>query len=125
MAQVAVLCIVGAVLGLLMKKNAPETALLLTLAVGAVILLCLLQDAGEILEFLQELTEETAVPQAVFKPLLKTVGIALVAKVGSDLCRDAGESALASLTETAGAICAILAALPLLRSVIKLLLELL
>ena len=82
--------------------------------------LSLLQEAGEIWNFLWDLTERTGVPQAVFSPLMKTVGIAIVTKIGSDLCRDAGESALASLVETAGAICAILAALPLLQSVIEL-----
>ena len=52
------------------------------------------------------------------------MGIALVVKVGSGLCRDAGESALASVVETAGAVCALLVALPLLRAVLSLLLEL-
>ena len=120
MAQVAILCIVGAVLGLMIKKNTPEMALLLSVAVGGIILLSLLQEAGEIWNFLWDLTERTGVPQAVFSPLMKTVGIAIVTKIGSDLCRDAGESAMASLVETAGAICAILAALPLLQSVIEL-----
>ena len=45
-------------------------------------------------------------------------------KVGGEPCRDAGESALASVVETAGAICALLVALPLLRAVLTLLLEL-
>lgn len=116
----AILCIVGAVLGLMIKKNTPEMALLLSVAVGGIILLSLLQEAGEIWNFLWDLTERTGVPQAVFSPLMKTVGIAIVTKIGSDLCRDAGESAMASLVETAGAICAILAALPLLQSVIEL-----
>ena len=53
-----------------------------------------------------------------------TVGIALVVRVGGDLCRDAGESALASAVETAGSICALLAALPLLRQVLHMLSEL-
>lgn len=116
----AILCIVGAVLGLMIKKNTPEMALLLSVAVGGIILLSLLQEAGEIWNFLWDLTKRTGVPQAVFSPLMKTVGIAIVTKIGSDLCRDAGESAMASLVETAGAICAILAALPLLQSVIEL-----
>ena len=44
--------------------------------------------------------------------------------MGGNLCRDAGESALASVVETAGTLCALLAALPLLRAVLDMLLEL-
>ena len=87
-------------------------------------LLFLLQDAEEIVSFLGELVERTAVPQEVFLPLFKTIGIALVARTGSDLCRDAGESALASLVETAGSFCAVLVSLPLLRAVLELITEL-
>ena len=50
--------------------------------------------------------------------------LALVVQVGGNLCRDAGESALASVVETAGTLCALLAALPLLRAVLDMLLEL-
>ena len=58
------------------------------------------------------------------EPLYKTVGIALVVRVGSSLCVDAGESALGKVVETAGAVCALAAALPLLRTVLELLMEL-
>ena len=122
--QVAVLCLLGALVTLLLKKGSPETALLLSLGIGVTVLLFLLQDAEEIVSFLGELMERTAVPQEVFLPLFKTIGIALVARTGSDLCRDAGESALASLVETAGSFCAVLVSLPLLRAVLSLLLEL-
>ena len=78
----------------------------------------------ELMAFLDELAQGSGVSQSLFVPLYKTVGIALVVKVGSGLCRDAGESALASVVETAGAVCALLVALPLLRAVLSLLLEL-
>ena len=54
----------------------------------------------------------------------KTVGIALVVKMGDGLCRDAGESALAAALEFAGTVCALLTALPLLRAVLELITEL-
>ena len=92
--QVTGLCVVGALLALVVKRGSPETALLL--AVGAA----------------------SGVSADLFVPLYKTIGIALVVQVGGNLCRDAGESALASVVETAGTLCALLAALPLLRAVL-------
>lgn len=122
--QVTGLCVVGALLALVLKKGTPEAALLLTLGATTVVLLSLSRDLKALLGFLEELVEESGLSGALFVPLYKTVGIALVVKVGGNLCRDAGESALASAVETAGAVCALLAALPLLRAVLTLLLEL-
>ena len=125
MAQAAALCLIGSILGLLIKKSAPEITMTLSLSLGVLLLLWIATDAGEVLAFLKELTERTGVPEVVFAPLLKTVAIALVARTTADLCRDAGESALGSLTESAGAVCALAASLPLLRTVMDILWELL
>lgn len=122
--QAAALCVVGALLALVLKKGTPELALLLTLGAAVAVLLTLAGAVEELTAFLEELTERSGVSQELFVPLYKTVGIALVVKVGGSLCRDAGESALGSVVETAGAVCALLVALPLLRAVLSLLLEL-
>ena len=111
--QVTGLCVVGALLALVVKRGSPETALLL--AVGAAVVVALA---------LAELGSASGVSADLFVPLYKTIGIALVVQVGGNLCRDAGESALASVVETAGTLCALLAALPLLRAVLDMLLEL-
>lgn len=122
--QAAALCVVGALLALVLKKGTPELALLLTLGAAVAVLLSLAGAVEELMSFLEELAERSGVGGELFVPLYKTVGIALVVKVGGSLCRDAGESALGSVVETAGAVCALLAALPLLRAVLSLLLEL-
>ena len=89
-----------------------------------VVALALAGVVKELLAFLGELGSASGVSADLFMPLYKTIGIALVVQVGGNLCRDAGESALASVVETAGTLCALLAALPLLRAVLDMLLEL-
>ncbi|MCI9649011.1 MAG: stage III sporulation protein AD [Oscillibacter sp.] len=122
--QVTGLCVVGALLALVLKKGSPELALLLALAAVAAVLLFLMGALGELMEFLREIGAASGLSEDLFIPLYKTVGIALVVKAGGSLCRDAGESALASAVETAGTVCALLVSLPLLRAVLALLLEL-
>ena len=56
------------------------------------------------------------ISSTLFLPLLKTAGIAVVTRIGADLCRDAGESAMASAVEMAGAMGALLAVLPLMQA---------
>lgn len=122
--QATALCVGGAILAVVVKKGSPEGALALTLAAAVVVLLFLSGPLEELLRFLTELGRNSGVSQTLLIPLYKTIGIALVVKVGGDLCRDAGESALASVVETAGSVCALLVALPLLQSVLTLLMEL-
>ena len=122
--QVTGLCVVGALLALVVKRGSPETALLLAVGAAVVVALALAGVVKELLAFLGELGSASGVSADLFVPLYKTIGIALVVQVGGNLCRDAGESALASVGETAGTLCALLAALPLLRAVLDMLLEL-
>ncbi len=118
------MCLVGALLALVIKRGNPEAALLLTLSAAVAVLLSLAGSLEVLLDFLNQLVEESGLSRDLFLPLYKTVGIALVVNIGGGLCRDAGESALGSVVETVGAVCALLAALPLLRAVLSLLLEL-
>ena len=118
--QVTGLCVVGALLALVVKRGSPETALLLAVGAAVVVALALAGVVKELLAFLGELGSASGVSADLFVPLYKTIGIALVVQVGGNLCRDAGESALASVVETAGTLCALLAALPLLRAVLSL-----
>ena len=122
--RVTALCVVGAILALVLKKTSPEQALLLVLCAAVAGLALLADGRGELVGFLRELGERSGISETLFVPLYKTVGISLVVQVGGDLCRDAGGAALASVVETAGAVCALLAAMPLLRAVLELLMEL-
>ena len=122
--RVTALCVVGVILALVLKKTSPEQALLLVLCAAVAGLALLTDGLGELVEFLRELGERSGVSETLFVPLYKTVGIGLVVKVGGDLCRDAGGASLASVVETAGTVCALLAAMPLLRRVLELLMEL-
>ena len=120
-AKIAAVCLLGALLAALLKKTSPDTALLLALAVCVVVLTALARGLEEVISFLRELLDWGGLSVELFVPLLKTVAIALISRVGGALCRDAGESAIGSVLETAGAVAAIVVSLPLFRSAWELL----
>lgn len=122
--QVTALCVLAAVFALLLKRGSGELGMTLTLAATVAVFLFLAGPMGEVLDFLRELSDKAGVGAELLTPLYKTIGVALVVRIGGSLCRDAGESALAAVIETAGSICALLVALPLLRTVLRILLEL-
>lgn len=121
--RMTALCVVAAILALVIKRGTPEVALLLAVGCTVTVVTALATPFGEILLFLEELGEQSGVSRQLFEPVYKTIGIALVVKVGRELCSDAGESAMAAVVESVGSVCALLVALPLLREVLELILE--
>ena len=122
--RAVLLCLTGAALALVVRQGSQVMGLLLTLCVTVSAMLFLLRSAWELFEFFRELGERSGISPELLAPLYKTVGIALVVRTGGALCRDAGESALGSVIESAGTLCALLTALPLLREMMNMLLKL-
>ena len=115
----SVIGVIASVLGLLLKKNAPEFALLLTVSAAAAIIGFALSILGNIKDFVYELAERGAISSALLAPLVKCVGISVCAKLATDICKDAGFSASASAVELVASAAALYAALPLMRAVLK------
>ena len=85
--QITAVSVLAALLGLLLKKGSPELAMLLTLAAVTAAFLCLTGLLEELMDFLEELSAATGVDGELLAPLYKTIGIALVVKMGGSLCR--------------------------------------
>ena len=98
----------------LLKKNAPEQAMLLTAAI--------LSLAAPLLETLGSLFERAGIESAHVGVLAKTAAAAAVTRLASDLCKDGGSQAMASAVELAGAVVSLVIALPLVEAVAELLL---
>ena len=106
---------------LVLRKNAPEQALLLVLAIAAVVTARVLALAAALLEQLRTLFDQAGVDSSHVSILLRTVAAALVSRLCGDLCRDSGSQALGTVVELAGAAAALLISLPLLEAVAGLL----
>ena len=122
--QAAAVCVAAALLALTVKRGSGELALLLSLGATAAVLLALSGTLGQLADFFRQLGAQSGLPQGLLAPLYKTAAIAVVVKIGGGLCADAGDKALSAVAETAGAVCALGAALPLLEAVVGLVTEL-
>lgn len=117
----AALCFAAACTAALLRRSNTELALLLC-AGAALALWASLRDAlGELLALLDELAGLSGLSGESFAALLKTAVIALISRIGGAFCRDANASGLAAALDAAGAVCALVAAAPLLRAVLDLL----
>lgn len=111
--KAAVAGVCAALMAVLVRKNNPELALCLTIAACAAVITAALQLAGGLTDVLDKAKDLSGLSTAVMRPVLKCVGIGIIARLGSDVCRDAGSAGLASSVELAAAMAAIFVALPL------------
>ena len=114
------LALLAIVFSLVLKKDSPSIAFLLSLTVGVLILYRVFGSVGGTLGRFEQAFAQGGMGQSLYLPVLKAVGVAAVVRVMSALCKDAGLSALAAKLEIAGAILAIALCLPLLEQVLSL-----
>lgn len=108
------------VLSMTLKKDVPAIAFLLTLTAGILILLRAFDLVGGTMQRFSGLLAQGGITQNLYLPVLKTVGVAVVVRIMSALCRDNGQSALAAKLEIVGAVLALSLCLPLLEQVLEL-----
>ena len=117
----------AALLGLLavavLKKAEPAFATLLMISLIAVLAPALSSFAGELRDFFRELITLAELKSDYVLPVCKCTLIAVIARLGADLCRDSGVSAFASAIEITGTLAAFIVTLPLLRAVLTLIMD--
>lgn len=125
MAKLAAVGVTAVVLSAVLRKNTPELALLLVLAAGLWMLALAAQGLGAAVALMEELAEQAGLSEVLLEPVVKTVALSILTRLTAEICRSAGEGGVAAFVETAGAVLALLAALPLVRAVARLMGELL
>ena len=125
MAKLAAVGVTAVVLSAVLKKNTPELALLLALAAGLWMLAMAAEGMGAVVALMEELAEQAGLSEVLLEPVMKTVALSILTRLTVEICRSAGEGGVAAFVETAGAVLALLAALPLIRAVAQMMGELL
>lgn len=124
--QIVGLSILAAVIIVLVKQaNLPTVAITLSILVGATIFLMMLTKIGAIIDILQQLADRANVNQFYLATILKIIGIAYIAEFGSQMCRDSGETAIASKIEFAAKILIMILAIPIFAAILESIIRLL
>lgn len=105
--------IISLLLCVFIKNSRPEISVLVSLAATIIIFFYILPFLKQILLSLTGITELIGIESSYAEPVFKVIGIAYITQIGGDLCRDAGESAIATKIELAGKIAIVSLALPI------------
>lgn len=116
--------LIAAMMAVLLRQYKPEFALLTALAATILIFTMMAGWITPAIQRIQELLEQSPALSEGASVLLRSVGICFLAQLACDLCRDAGENAIASRVETAGKAAILLVSLPLFEQVLELVLVL-
>ena len=91
--------------------------------IGGIILIgaMLIKRAGELTNAARELFDGfQLLNTGSFELLIKILGIAVITKIGADICNDSGNSALSSMVELAGKTVILVMTFPLIKTVTEL-----
>ena len=111
--KLAAAAFVAVVLYLILKKEQPAFAFLVSAGAAAGLLLAAARQVEPLVGWLQLL--DATLPGREAGCLLRVLGVALVAQLAADICREGGMPAAATAAELCGRVLALMQALPMLQ----------
>ena len=116
--QIIGLGFVVTLLILIIKQQRPEIAVQLSLALATIIFLMVLSKINVVLNLFRDMAAKANISAMYLNTILKIIGIAYVTEFGAQVCRDAGEGAVASKIEFAGKVLVMVMAIPIIALVL-------
>lgn len=117
--QIIAFSFIATFIVILLKQYKPEYAMIAMIAAGIFILLFVINKLSSVIVLLEELTDKIGINKEFFVILLKITGIAYIVEFASNICKDAGESAIASKIELAGKIVIVTLSIPIFSTLIQ------
>ena len=116
--QIIGLGFVVTLLILIIKQQRPEIAVQLSLALATIIFLMVLSKISVVLNLFRDMAAKANISSMYLNTILKIIGIAYVTEFGAQVCRDAGEGAVAGKIEFAGKVLVMVMAIPIIALVL-------
>lgn len=119
--KIAALGVVGTVLAVILKTNKPEFAIGISITTGIAIFMLIKNDIYASINAMSEAFYDSGIDFSYFGVVLKVIGVSYITMFSSEMCRDAGQNAIASKVELGGKIIIFTAAMPVVLSLIRML----
>ncbi|GKX31921.1 stage III sporulation protein AD [Vallitalea longa] len=117
--QVVIIGIVSTILIVMLKKSNAEFSIYIGIAASIVILFIIIDKLSVILDLISRITGLININDIYIKILLQILGIAFITEFGAQLCKDAGQQAIASKIEMVGKIMILIISMPVILSIIN------
>jgi len=119
-----VIGVIAAILSIVLKQYKPEFSIYISLIAGVMILIAAISALSPVLDTITELTNTIRLNGIYIEILLKALAICYISQLAIDVCKDAGESAIAGKLEMASKIAIVAISLPLFENLVALITKL-
>lgn len=123
--KIAVFAVSGVLLALMLRQTKPEYSVFLSMAVCICIFLYLLGSLQTVLGYLQQLQAQVNIDGVWLDTILKMLGITYITQFASDICKDAGYSAISSQIELFARVSILFLSFPVLLALVEMIGEVL
>ncbi len=100
--KIVIICIISTIFCVILRPYKSEYSVLIAILTAVLVLIFILKSLISPLNLIVEKIISSGVEIKYFKTALKAVGIGYVTSFAADICKDAGQTSLSSLCETAG-----------------------
>lgn len=118
--KIVALALTGVILAALMKSINKDISIYIILATVIILFISIISRLSEIFLFLQGIYDKVTYGKTFFPVILKVLAVAYITDFTSQLCKDAGEGAIASKVEMAGKVIIFYLAMPILTAILDL-----
>ncbi|MGN1013258.1 MAG: stage III sporulation protein AD [Clostridia bacterium] len=111
--------IIAVSLIIILKNQKPEIALICVIASSIIMLAFIFDELKSVISLINSLILNSSIDSSYIKIILKVIGISYLVEFGKDICKDAGESAIANKIEMAGKVIVVSVSIPVIASLIE------
>ncbi len=109
----------AAIISVFVKNWRAELSMQISLVAAVVIFFTILPYMKTVFSVFADISDRIGLDGSYMKIVLKVIGIAYVTQLGAELCRDAGEGAIASKIEFGGKIMIVALSVPVMYSFLE------
>lgn len=117
--------LVALILIIILKQYKPEFAIYVSLLAGALILALIFSKISGIIEIISNLTNKISIHKEFVTLLIKITGIAILTEFAVSICKDSGETAIASKVDMGGKVIMVSMTIPIMAGLLETLLKIL
>lgn len=118
--KLCALAIVVLLLVAFVKQHNASVGILLAICGSIALIYMIAPQAKALFDFCNQLAQSAGIGSDITLPIFKVLAVAICVKITAQICRDSGQSALATNIEICGAVCAFICAAPILQAALQL-----
>lgn len=115
--------LISLIIIIILKQYKPDFAIYISILAGAIILLFVMDKLSNVVNLLSSIQSKANMNNQFLVILLKITGIAFLTEYATSICKDAGESAIATKIDLGGKVLIIAISIPIIQALLELIIK--